>query len=457
MSDDEMLLAQSSADSFSATSGPEVLLSGNEEGAKDEQRTTRPRKRVTFDMQLQIHTIPNRIPVYERRPAYNSMGPPPHYSALLNRTQHQRSILPRPLEGKSRDRYLVGAANLSAKRIIDLFGTPSSGIASSSPTRSRNTTYRNTRRVPQYASPTISSNARLSQTPNDSNAIERQPLMSPAAANLKHITDALGEEQSPANSESKEIGFSRNADKAVISPSLGGRSDQDLFNGLKAPRSRVQSSPARVQNFSFSGSSSTVTTSQPSLRYTNGPERLRSASLATPRPEPLDGSGAKLPSVSSEQIQLSNRYLPGKMIPGKDETMRLSAHGRTDFFKPSTDEYSNETDINGNIPNRTPSRCSTIDAYVIGDGQDQSSLTSPYGITSNAGNRRIGSGRGHRRIITTPPSRAWEGMEMPVTQPSLQVSALRTAVNTPQQGGAISSYLSTSTSQRTWSSRNAYS
>ena len=33
---------------------------------------SRTRKKVTFDLDLQVHTIPNRIPIYERRPAVST-------------------------------------------------------------------------------------------------------------------------------------------------------------------------------------------------------------------------------------------------------------------------------------------------------------------------------------------------------------------------------------------------
>lgn len=459
MSDDEMLVAQSPKTPFPASTITEGVLHPKDDGdCNDQSRKSRPRKRVTFDMQLKIHTIPNRIPVYERRPAYNNMGPPAHYSSLLNRGQNQRSLLPRPLDIKTRDRYLVGAANLSAKRIIDIFGSANNRhVSSPSPNRQRTSGYRNARRVPQYASPTISSSARLTQSLTESAATERhEPVMSRAAANLKQITDAIGEE-SPRNGE--EQYFPRDAEMLEkISNGVTGERDisANSVYGSQQTRTRVQSSPSRVQSYSYTQNN--LSNSHHGGRFSHGPERLRSASLATPRPEPLDGGTGRLPIVTSEQIQLNNRYMTSRVNTGKDEQMRLSAHGRSDLYKSNSDEYANDKDFNGNVPNRTPSRCSTIDAYAI-DGPDHSNVNS-FNLSANgsATTRRIGSGRGQRRLITTPPSRAWEGFEMAITQPSLQVSALRTAVNLPHhQSSPISSHLSTSTSQRTWSSRNTYS
>lgn len=432
-----MLVAQPSNTLF--VDSPLAENNGRE---NQEQGTRKPRKRVTFDMQLQIHTIPNRIPMYERRPAYNNMvHPAGHHSGLLNRGQHQRSLLPRPLDIKNRDRYFVGVANLSTKRIIDLFGSASTrhSSTSSSTTRQRSPSSRNTRRVPQYASPTISSSSRLSQSSGTASgsSADIPPVMSRAAANLKQITDALGEDVREGSPEEQHLG-----NGISNAGSSEGVSQISSYIGGQQSKTRVQSSPARVQNYSLSQSSHSN-----SFAYSRDvPDRLRPASLVTPRPEPLDGS--KLPIVTSEQIQLSNRYATFN-IP-KDDQMRMSAHGKNDLFKSSGDEYSDRKDINGNSPNRTPSRCSTIDGYVI-DSPDQNSINSASMTT----NRRTGSGRGHRRLITTLPSRAWEGLEMSVTQPSLQVNALRTAV--PHQSSPVPSYLSTSTSQRSWTNRNAYS
>ena len=411
------------------TVGNGSLLGNSLDGEADKNScasgTTRTRKKVTFDLDLQVRTIPNRIPVYERRPAYNNSG-----HLIRGRTPQSYAFVPKPLDIRGRDRYLIGAANLSAKRIVDLFSVPNGNPNYPSPPRGQTRTGQPAwrRQSPTYGSAATTGSAAV-RHPAYAFDGTKSAKMSRAAANLKQITAALGEhfdssvyQEWDTSSASSKRGVApapqRGADPSDSSATTGACTTVTLApsRSYTPPKPRTFF-PYRHQltTKSISPTDSNQDSSADSTR-TSLTERSRSTSYA-------GESSRKLPVVVDDQqpsmndSQLIISKAPSNQRP--DVRRRIDGGGPvgTDRFRrvPSARDRERQE--------RASSRCSTIDTYVISEpfDVDNSSSTSSRGLGT-----RIGSGR---RMAPTPGktrSMAWEGADISITEPALTANALRT-------------------------------
>lgn len=387
--------------------------------------TTRSRKKVTFDLDLQVRTIPNRIPMYERRPAhYNNTG---HLSR--GRSSQSYAFGPKPLDIRGRDRYLIGAANLSAKKIVDLFRVPNGHQSYPSPPKGQ-------ARQGQPAWRRQSQQGYGSAATSGSSAVRhpayaydgtKSAKMSRAAANLKQITAALSEHFDASvyqewNSSEKKKG------PTPVSASIQGISSSDVSAGsgscnTVSPTPPRGFNPTKLKNhlhyrqqLSPQSISPTDSNQDSESSRTSLAERSRTVSYSSGTA--TSTSTRKLPVVVMQQSSLSDPQLIISKAP---------SNSRPDVRRRSDDGVYQGSERFRRVPSartdRSASRCSSIDSFVISEPFDLESGPSGASYTKEG---RFGSGRKMPPAQGAGRPMAWEGAEISVTEPNLMANALRT-------------------------------
>ncbi len=364
-------------------------------------RKKAPMKKVTFDLELEIHTIPQRIPIYEKRPASHASYP--------SRGQHPQAFLPRPLDLRGKDRHLLGTT--SARKIIDMFNLPSAvhnypfspKIIGRSPKR---TTHQNASTLTSY--------------PPTNSYPPRHPRMSRAAFNLKQLTSALGENFDESVYEwdytaraRKQIGGSA-ASMASVVPSMN--NSKVKTTGNEIPTSNRQGnaiaafSPSRIKTSPIRSPTNTDT-----LSIDKNPNAGQAKQVFPPS---YITSGT--PHLSSTHLSLNNR-----------SNTQLTNRRQ---LKTSTRRTSIESDHNSRTKSptkdRASSRCSTIDTYVIAEVSNE-------GQTPERVSPRSGSLAYRRKLVTSPNKKttsqmAWETPTRITPDSSLLSSG--SPVGTPRSG-----------------------
>lgn len=333
------------------------------------ERKKAPMKKVTFDLDLEIHTIPQRIPIYEKRPASHVSYP--------TRGNHPQAFLPRPLDLRGRDRHLLGVN--STRKIIDLFNLPngvhnypfSPKVIGRSPKRSQN---QNAATVRSTYPPTNS------YTP-------KQPL-SRAAFNLKQLSNALGEH---FDESVYEWDYTSRARKQIggSAASMASASDTNNNNNSKTKtsvndnqagsrKSHRDNAIAAFSPSKIKTSTQRSSTNQETLSIDRNPsighgKQILQPSYAISTASPHFNTASL--SIKSGQHQLKNRR--NFKTPHSSRTVP-----HTEITSDRTASPSKDT--------RASSRCSTIDTYVISDVPDSqgTGTSSPRSGSASAYRRR---------------------------------------------------------------------
>ena len=318
-------------------------------------------KKVTFDLDLEIHTIPQRIPLYEKRPASHLSYP--------TRGQHPQAFLPRPLDLRGRDKHLLGAT--STKKIIDLFNLSNHNYPFSPKVIGRSS-----KRSLQ------STGAFRSTFPPTNSYTVRKP-MSRAAFNLKEITNALGDLDDSffdyTQRARNQIGGST-ASMASVLP------DEETYT-----KTNVTDIQSRTRKPNRDGNS-TIGAFSPSKIKTS-PHRTQEAqqtlTIDTP---PLTEQQNPPYSISTTSPHIKSVSVPLKSVPHQLKNRR---HFKTTKSRtiPQT-EITPQRSPSPSKDTRTSSRCSTIETYVIADGSDKQRV--------NRSSARSGSASSYRRRLVSP-------------------------------------------------------
>lgn len=403
------------------------------------KRKKAPMKKVTFDLDLEIHTIPKRVPMYEQRPASNFTA----NSAGGGYQYHPQAFIPRPLDLRGRDRHLLGPN--STKRIIDLFNLNRSGVGKYGPKVIGRSTKGGTSAADFLGK----------YPPTNSYPPNFRPpsKMSRAAFNLKQITSALGEHLTETGYDGFEWDYVTRARKQIGASSAGSttssihsNSSADLSGNSKRSRggggggknpiaafspSRIRTSPRSAPN-PQTISIDAIPTVVPGL----------SASPSATPSHLQNVRGNPLSLNTSGKVQLSPRGGDGgqhsKTANRRMKPSRLSGEQPFDHQRsPSSSKDSNSL--------RSASRCSTIETYVIGDvssaqNPKKTDITSPR--SGSAGLYRRHASVPSKKVATTvtPHQFAWTSlgaatsgasmMDTPIIMPRIG------SINQQQSGGA---------------------
>ena len=340
------------------------------------KRKKAPMKKVTFDLDLEIHTIPQRIPIYEKRPASHVSYP--------TRGHHPQAFLPRPLDLRGRDRHLLGVN--STRKIIDLFNLPngvhnypfSPKVIGRSPKRSQN---QNAATVRSSYPPTNS------YTP-------KQPL-SRAAFNLKQLSNALGEH---FDESVYEWDYASRARKQIGGSAASMASASDINNNNSKTKTSVNDNQAGIRRSHRDNAIAAFSPSKIKTSAQRSPTNQETLSIDR---NPSIGQGKQYLQPSYAIATASPHFNTASLsIKSGQHQLKNRRHFKTTHSSrtvPHTEITSDRT-ASPSKDTRAPSRCSTIDTYVIADVPD--------GQRTGTSSPRSGSASAYRRRLTSPSKKA---------------------------------------------------